>query len=196
VLRDSITTEQVTTVLTSAPKILQDAANYTLQVAAIAPQVAPVLRKVQPLLSVGPVLAPLAEAISSDVASVLRAAPQYAPILNQAIEVLVKAPHLAPQIASTLKSLAETSQSIGADPDLPLFLERLNVLIRAVGGSSPLSGMGSPALGAVRLRSIIPWIDRSIFVANNRWLLWAAPLALFTFGGVIGFAVGRGKRES
>jgi hypothetical protein len=192
----AVTAAEIQSFLTTAPKVLRSAQEYTNKAAAIAPKAVPVLREILPLLPYGPRLSPLAAAISSNVATILNKAPSYAPTLQQALDVLAKAPETAQAIAAVTGPMATLIQQIGDDPALVAFVDRLMRIIDAYEGSSSSSTTPTPstttsATKGIGLKYAVPWLDYGLVALKHRWLLVAGPATILFIVGAIGFGLGR-----
>jgi hypothetical protein len=193
----AVTAAEIQSFLTTAPKVLRSAQEYTNKAAAVAPKAVPVLREILPLLPYGPRLSPLAAAISSNVATILNKAPSYAPTLQQALDVLAKAPETAQAIAAVTGPMATLIQQIGDDPALVAFVDRLMRIIDAYEGSSSPSVSSTPTstttstTKGIGLKYAVPWLDYGLVALKHRWLLVAGPATILLIAGAIGFGLGR-----
>lgn len=193
-LAATVTQGDIVDTVKALPGVLTTATDLTAQAARISPRAVPVLNKVLKLLPAGPALAPLVQRVNADAAVILRDAPGYAPVIREVISVLQAAPRLAPQIAAVTGPMATFARKLGSDPALGPFAARLVTIIelaRGPGGGGGGGGAGAPEAPGVGLSALIPWLDRSIFVARHPWLLAAVPAALLVGVGALGFALGR-----
>lgn len=188
----SVTQGDIEDTVKALPSVLTAASALTSKAAAVSPRAVPVLTKLLRVLPIGPTAAPLVQRINADAAAILRDAPSYAPVIRDVIAVLQQAPGLAPQIAAVTGPMAAFAKRLGEDPALSAFAARLVTIIDLVGGPSgrgnSTSTSNTPGVG---LAALIPWLDRSIFVARHPWILAAVPVAVLASAGALGYAIGR-----
>ncbi len=188
-LSASLVYTDVQSTLVQAAPTLVTASEWITKAAGISPHAVTMLKKLRPLLTAAPQLAPLISYVSKDIAAVMQDAPQYMSIMNDTINILQKLPSVATQIVGPLHKLSELVKSAANDPALPAVIARLNTIIEL---NKSVAVVPSPtATSSFSLQKLVPALDTYIFFKKNPWVLIAAPVAITFLIGSIGFAIGR-----